>query len=281
MTTSLMVADVVSWITANSALVAGLLVAGAVAGFLAGLLGIGGGGVLVPVLYEVFRLLDVAPEHHMHLALGTTMAILAPTTVRSFQGHYANGGVDMTLWRRFAPWALLGVVAGILTAHSATGTALKWVWILASAGVAVKLALGRDDWQLGTDVPRPPWFEAAFVSFGWLSTLMSIGGGTFVVPYLTLYGRKILSAVSSAASFGPLIAVPGVVGYVWAGWGAEIALPWTLGYVSLPAALIVAPVSVLAAPYGVRLAHGVQRRTLELAFAAFLLCVCLRFVQTL
>lgn len=274
-------ADLAAWASNHAGLLAVLVLAGAVAGFLAGLLGIGGGGVLVPVLYEIFRILGVDPEIHMHLTLGTTLAILAPTTVRSFYGHFAKGSVDMGLWRRFAPWVVFGVLAGVVTADLASGTALKWVWIVVSALVAAKLALGREDWQLSTAVPQAPWLEGAFFSFGWLSTLMSIGGGTFVVPYLTLYGRSILSAVASAASFGPLIAVPGVLGYIWAGWGAEADLPWTIGYVSLATALVVAPISVLAAPIGVRLAHGVKRRTLELSFAVFLAVVCLRFVTTL
>ena len=281
MISQLFFAEVAAWAAAHSGLLAALILAGAVAGFLAGLLGIGGGGVLVPVLYEIFHILGVDPEIHMHLTLGTTLAILAPTTVRSFRGHFAKGSVDMALWRRFAPWVVLGVLAGVVTVESASGMALKWVWILVSALVATKLALGREDWQFSTTVPRPPWLEGAFFGFGWLSTLMSIGGGTFVVPYLTLYGRTILSAVASAASFGPLIAVPGVIGYIWAGWGAEADLPWTIGYVSLAAALVVAPISVFAAPIGVRLAHGVKRRTLELSFAAFLAVVCLRFVMTL
>lgn len=278
---ALTLADVWSWLGAHGGLVAVLIIAGAIAGFLAGLLGIGGGGVLVPVLYEVFRIIDVDAGVRMHMTLGTTMAILAPTTLRSFAGHYGKGSVDMALWRRFAPWTLLGVAAGVLTAHAASGAALKWVWIVISALVAVKLALGREDWKLSDDVPGRPWFEGAFFGFGWLSTLMSIGGGTFVVPYLTLYGRNILSAVANAASFGPLIAVPGVFGYMLAGLGQTTDLPFTAGYVSFAAALLVAPVSVLAAPYGVRLAHGVQRRTLELAFAAFLAAVCVRFFMTL
>lgn len=281
MTALAVISEILAWTGDHIAIVCALAVAGVVAGFLAGLLGIGGGGVLVPVLYEVFGLLGVASENQMHLALGTTMAILAPTTVRSFAGHYAKGSVDMVLWRRFAPWTLVGVGVGIITAHVATGTGLKWVWIIASAVVAVKLALGREDWTLGQSLPRKPWLETAFFSFGWLSTLMSIGGGTFVVPYLTLYGRTILSAVSSAASFGPLIAVPGVLGYIWAGWGVESGLPATLGYVSLAAAVLIAPLSVLAAPFGVRAAHGVDRRTLEVCFAVFLAVVSFRFIWSL
>lgn len=279
--TSSIVTGAVAWVGDHWLLVVALLAAGLIAGFLAGLLGIGGGGILVPVFYEVFGVLQVDPGVQMHLALGTTMAVLVATTLRSFLGHWQRGSVDMVLWRRFLPWTLLGVFLGIAVAKVADGSVLKLVWVVVAAAVAAKLALGRDDWRLGEQLPKPPWLESAFFTFGGLSTLMSIGGGTFVVPYLTLFGRSILSAVSSAASFGPLIAVPGVFGYVWAGWGSDITLPATFGYVSLAAALVVAPVSVVAAPFGVRLAHGINRRRLELAFAAFLGVVSLRFFLAL
>ncbi len=107
---------------------------------------------------------------------------------------------------------------------------------------------------------------------------MSIGGATFVVPLLTLYGRSILSAVATASGIGPLIAVPGVIGYAWAGWGADGLPPLSVGFVNLIGLAIIAPLSVYAAPYGVRLAHNIPRRKLELAFALFLGCVSARFL---
>lgn len=176
---------------------------------------------------------------------------------------------------------MAGVVLGVLTAKVASGVTLKWVWAVAASLFALKMALGRDDWRLGDHLPRRPWTEIAFSAIGFVSTLMSIGGATFVVPFLTLYGRNILQAVATASGVGPIIAIPGAIGYVWAGWGVEGLPPFSLGYVSVISAAIIIPLSVWAAPFGVRLAHNIPRRRLELAFAAFLACVAVRFLVDL
>jgi uncharacterized membrane protein YfcA len=264
-----------------AAVVVALIAGGLVAGFLAGLLGIGGGGVLVPVLYEVFGIVGVDPSIRMHLTLGTSLAIIAPTALKSFAGHRAKGSVDMQVLWRMGPGIVAGVVAGILIAKISSGTSLKWVWAIAASVFALKMALGREDWRLGDQLPGRPWLEAVSSAIGCLSTLMSIGGATFVVPFLTLYGRPILQAVATASGIGPMIALPGAVGYMWAGWGAENLPPFSLGYVSLLGVLVIAPISVFAAPFGVRVAHNIPRRRLELAFAAFLACVAVRFFYDL
>ena len=258
-------------------LLAALIIGGLVAGFLAGLLGIGGGGVLVPVLYEVFRVLGVDPAIHMHLTLGTTLLIIVPTALRSFAGHRAKGTVDVALLKRVGPFIVIGVVAGILIAKVVSGTTLKWVWALTAGIFALKLAFGREGWVISKHLPPRPWPETAATAVGTLSTLMSIGGATFVVPMLTLYGYAILPAVGTASGIGPMIAIPGALGYMWAGWGEPGLPPFSLGYVSLLGAAAVIPASVFAAPFGVRLAHAIPRRKLELAFAVFLACVSTRF----
>jgi uncharacterized protein len=262
-------------------LIVALIAAGLVAGFLAGLLGIGGGGVLVPVLYEVFRFLDIDDDICMHLALGTTLAVILPTSLKSFAGHRAKGSVDMDLLRRIAPWVVAGVVIGTLAAKAASADALKWIWVTVATLIAIKMAIGREDWRLGNHLPPFPWPELAFLGVGFISTLMSIGGAIFVVPLLTLYGKPILAAVSTASGMGPLIALPGVIGFAWAGWGAEGLPPLSIGFVNVLGAAIIAPVSVYAAPYGVRVAHNIPRRTLELAFAAFLIAVAAHFLADL
>jgi uncharacterized protein len=259
-------------------LVIGLLAAGLIAGFLAGMLGIGGGGVLVPVLYEAFRFLDVDPAIRMHLVLGTTLAIIVPTSLKSFAGHRARGSVDMELLKRVAPYVVVGVVLGAMTAKAASADVLKVIWVIAATVMALKMAFSREEWRLSDHLPPFPWPQVGAMFVGFISTLMSIGGATFVVPLLTLFGKPILEAVSTAAGVGPLIALPGVIGYVWAGWDAGGLPPFSIGYVNLLAAVIVAPLSVWAAPFGVRVAHRVPRRTLELAFAAFLATISIRFV---
>ncbi|HXF55827.1 MAG TPA: sulfite exporter TauE/SafE family protein [Hyphomicrobiaceae bacterium] len=258
-----------------------LAMAGLVTGFLAGLLGIGGGGMLAPVLYEVFGALGVEEAARMHLAVGTSLAAMVPTTMRSFAAHRARGSVDLDFVRRYRLPILAGVMLGIIVAGYASGTALKLIWIVAGTLLALRLYLGRDDWRLGKDIPNSRLVEAYLAVVGFLSTLMSTGGGALISMLMTLYGRSILQAVSTSSGAGPLIAIPGALGFVWAGWGASGLPPGSLGYVSLLGILVIVPASVFAAPWGVRLAHGLPRRHLELAFATFLMVIAMRFLWTL
>jgi uncharacterized protein len=239
-------------------LIAVLIAAGLAAGFLSGLLGIGGGGILVPVLYEAFGLAGVPEDVRMHMALGTTLAVIAPTVLRSLAAHFARGAVDVPVVMRIG----------------------RWVWVVFGTLLAVKMALGRDDWRLADQLPRPPFLEGIAFGIGTISTLMGIGGATFTVPLLTLHGKPLLQSVATATGIGPIIAVPGIIGYIWSGWGMPGLPPYSLGYVSL-GALLIMPLSVFAAPYGVRMAHGIDKRRLELAFAAFISCVVVRFLWTL
>ena len=261
-------------------LIALLALAGVVAGFLSGLLGIGGGGVLVPVLYETFGLAGVPEDIRMHITLGTTLAVIAPTVLRSFAAHRARGAVDMAIVRRMGPWIVAGVVLGIGVAKGASSEALRWIWVVFGSVLALKMAIGRDDWRIASDVPKPPWLEMCAFVIGVISTLMGIGGATFTVPLLTLHGRPLLQSVATATGIGPLIALPGILGYVISGWGAPALPDYSLGFVSL-GALFIAPLSVLAAPIGVRTAHSISKRNLEIAFATFLICVVARFLWTL
>lgn len=258
-----------------------LLAAGLATGFLAGLLGIGGGGLMVPVLFETFTFLDVPDSIRMHLVLGTSFAVIVPTAIRSHRSHLARGAVDTAVLRRLAPFVVAGVLAGIALVSSVSGTALKWVWIVCAGLLAAKMALGRDDWRLADDVPDNALVRLAAFLIGLISTLMSIGGGMFLVSLFTLCGWSILKAVATSSGFGPLIAIPGLLGYVWAGWGNPELPPASLGFVSVIGAAIIIPASVLAAPLGVRVAHGISRRKLELAFAAFLALVALRLLVSL
>lgn len=258
-----------------------LLSAGLVVGFLSGLLGIGGGGVLVPVLYETFGALGVDPSIRMHMALGTSLAVIVPTSLRSFAAHRARGVVDWDALRRIGPWIVIGVVLGVIFADMSSGTALKWVWVVFGSILSAKMALGRDDWKLGSDLPKPPVLEIYSVGVGIVSVLMSIGGAAFIVSLLTLYGRNMLQAVATSSGIGPLIAIPGVIGLIWAGWGHPGLPPLSLGFVNLLGAGLIIPASVFAAPLGVRLAHGISRRKLELAFSVFLALVVIRFLVSL
>ncbi|WP_072390892.1 sulfite exporter TauE/SafE family protein [Hyphomicrobium sp. CS1GBMeth3] len=259
-------------------LVLALLSGGLVAGFLAGLLGIGGGGVLVPVLFETFGLLQVPESVRMQMVLGTSFAIIVPTALQSFRSHLARGAVDTTVLRRLGPYVVAGVIAGVGLVSLVSGAALKWVWIVCGGLLAIKMMLGREDWRFADDVPNNWVVRLVAFVVGMISTLMSIGGGMFLVTLFTLCGWSILKAVATSSGFGPLIAIPGLIGYAWAGWGNPDLPPFSLGFISLLGAAIVIPASVLTAPLGVRVAHGLPRRKLEVAFALFLTAVAVRLL---
>ena len=258
-----------------------LVLAGLVTGFLSGLLGIGGGGLLVPVLYETFGAIGVDPGIRMHMSLATSLAVIAVTSLSSFRAHRARGSVDMEILRRLGPWVLAGVVLGILVASRSTSDGLKWMWIVFGSLMALKMALGRDDWRLGSELPKNLAVGAFALAVGFVSVLMSIGGGAYMVTLMTLYGRPLLQAVGTSSGFGPLIAIPGMLGFAWAGWSADGLPPLSVGYVSLIGAAAIIPTGIIAAPWGVRLAHGIPKRRLELAFALFLTLVVARFAASL
>lgn len=262
------------------ALLALLGAAGLLAGFLSGLLGIGGGGVIVPVLYEVFGAAGVPEDVRMHVTLGTTLGVIAPTVFRSFSAFRARGTVDIDVVKRMGPWIFLGVIAGIVIAYYASSEALRWIWVVFGTALAAKMYLGRDDWQIADKLPRPPWLEGAAAIIGLISTLMGIGGATFTVPLFTLYGMPLLRAVGTATGIGTVIAIPGIAGYIISGWGEPNLPPLSLGYVNL-GACVIAPLAVLTAPWGVKVAHGISKRKLELAFAVFITTVVARFLWTL
>jgi uncharacterized membrane protein YfcA len=259
-------------------LVAALLAAGLLTGFLSGLLGIGGGGILVPVLYQAYSALDIPFEIRMHVTLGTAIAVVAPTTYRSFRGHLARGTADVAVLRRLGPWMMAGVVLGILTMKASSTELLQWVWVAFGTTMGLKMALGREDWRLGDQLPLGLGGQLFAMAVGFVSVLLSIAGAAFMVTFMTLYGRPLLQAVGTSAGFGPLIAIPGMIGYIWAGWGVAGMPPFSIGYVSLLGAAVIVPASFLAVPWGVKVAHAVPHRWVELAFATFLAVVVIRFL---
>ena len=262
-------------------LVLALLAGGIVAGLLAGLFGIGGGAVLVPILFELFRLLGVPDDIRMHLSVGTSLAVIAPTAIRSFAEHRRRDAVDMAVLRHMGPAVGIGVIAGVVIASMVDGSVLKFVYVLSALLIAAKLLAGSERGLLGRDLPALIWQRLYGFVAGLGSTLIGIGGGIYISAFMTFFGRPIHQAVATASGFGPIIAIPATIGFMWAGWGAAGLRPGSIGYVSLLAAALIIPASVLAAPFGVRLAHRLSRRKLELAFAAFLILVAVRFLVNL
>ncbi len=187
----------------------------------------------------------------------------------------------MVALRRLGPAVVAGVALGALCARFAPGTILKWLWVAFATSMSIKLLFGREAWRLGDDLPKSRLFELYGVFVGAVSTLLSVGGAAFITVLLTLYGRTMQIAVGTSAGIGILIALPGAIGLLLAGWGVPNRPPLSLGYVSLIGAALVIPSSVIAAPYGARLSHGISRRSLEIAFAVLLSTVGLRFLASL
>ena len=254
---------------------------GLLTGFMAGLLGIGGGGILVPVLYELWTILDVDPAIRMHMAVGTSLAVIIPTSLKSFAAHRARGAVDIGLLKRLALPVVLGVIGGALVASISASAGLKWIWAVFATVMAIKLLWGQDGWRLGSDIPKSRLVEVYGCFVGFISTLMSIGGGAYITTMMTLYGRPIHQAIGTSSGLGPFIAIPGTIGFVLAGWGASGLPTGSLGYVNLIGAAVIIPASVFAAPWGARLAHGISRRKLELAFGCFLGVIAVRYLVNL
>jgi uncharacterized membrane protein YfcA len=264
-----------------TALAALLIAGGILAGLLSGLLGVGGGGILVPVLYELLGVMDVPEDIRMHMAVGTTFAIIIPTALRSGLAHYRRGSLDPAVLRVLGLAVALGVAIGLVIARFADSQAMQIVWVCSAVLISSYQLLDKRGWRLGDDMPGPAVQAPVGVWIGVLATLMGVGGAAYLVPFMTLYGRPMHQAVGTSAAIGALIATPAMLGYIWAGLGAEGLPLGSLGYVSLLGAALMIPSSVLAAPWGVRIAHGLSRRQLELGFGVFIALVAARFIYAL
>lgn len=259
-----------------------ILVAGTLAGFFAGLLGIGGAAFIVPVLYEVFRLLNVPDEVRFHLCVGTSLAFIVPISIRSFLVHREKGAVRMDVLRLWVVPVVIGVIVGAGIAYVASSAIFKSIYIVFTVAMAARLLFGRENWRIAGHLPKPPVTIGAGFVIGLISALMGVGGGGFSTIFLTLYGQTIHVAVATSSGVGIFISIPGTIGYMLAGWSHQALMPpLSVGYVSFLGLLLFAPVSVLAAPYGARLAHKWSRRQLETAFGLFLLAVAIRFLFSL
>ncbi len=259
-----------------------VVLGGIVTGILAGLFGIGGGAIIVPVLYEVFGFVGVSDAVRMQLCIGTSIAIIVPTTFWSYRAHLAKGAVlDGVVWRWALP-ATCGVAVGALAAAFLPGAVFKVAFVVIASFIALKLLLARESWRLGDDLPKGPLMSAYGFLVGLASSLMGVSGGSVSNLVLTLYGKPIHNAVATSSGVGLPITIAGTIGYMLAGLPHQALMPpLSIGFVSLLGVVLMAPVASLTAPYGARLAHALSKRRLEIAFGVFLLLVSLRFLYSL
>jgi uncharacterized membrane protein YfcA len=247
-----------------------LLLAGAIAGLLAGLLGVGGGIVVVPALFLIFDYLGVADEVKMHLAVGTSLATIIPTGFRSMRAHQARGSFDSEIFRDWIPAMVIGVLLGSWLASLANTFVLTLIFGIVALLVALQMAFGSRSFHLAAQPPAGPtrWGLAGLI--GLISSMMGIGGGTLSVPSLSLFGIPIHRAVGTSAGFGLIIALAGTAGFVVNGWGVAPLPPLSTGYVNWVAFVAIVPATILAVPFGARLAHLLSQTALRRVFAFFL-----------
>ncbi len=258
-----------------------LLGSGLIAGFLAGMFGIGGGAVLVPVLYQFLTFLDVDPSVRMHVSVATSLGIIVPTSIRSFLAHKKRGAADLELLKSWLIPLPLGVIAASLVAAYVSGDGLKGIFALIAFVLGLRMLLNKEHWRLGDDIPGFPIRPICGAGIGFFSTLMGIGGGVMNNTFMTLYGRSIHQAVATSSGTGLMISIPGTIGLIWAGWGDPLLPPFSAGYVNLLGVALIIPVTTFAAPFGVKVAHALPRRKMEVFFGIFLMVVAVRFILSL
>jgi uncharacterized protein len=259
---------------------AALLVAiGAFAGVIAGLLGVGGGIVLVPAFLYTFTALGYGGPHIMQVCLATSLATIVFTSARSLRGHMAKGAVDRDILRTWAPGIAVGAVLGVLVAGGLKSMVLMLIFGVLGTLVGLYLAFGRDSWSLGDHMPTGVGRAVTSTVIGFLSVLMGIGGGSFGVPLMRLYGVPIHRAVGTASGFGLVIAIPSVLGFLLQGWGSPDRPPLTVGLVNVPAFLIVIGVTMVTTTWGVHLAHALDAKRLKRVFAVFIMIVALNMLR--
>ena len=260
----------IDWIEALSA----MLAAGLLAGFAGGLFGIGGGFVVVPALFFVLPLLGGSQAELAHVAIGTSLATIVATSLRSVHAHAKRGAVDFEMLKSWAPWIVAGVGGGVLLAARVPGAGLAMIF---GGGVLV-MALHFlfplfGERQFATEMPGGAARAGIAGGLGAFSSLLGIGGGTIAIIVMTLCGKSIHRAIATASGIGAIIAIPGVIGFIAIGLGAH-GLPYgSVGFVNVPAALVVTSTTLISAPWGVAAAHALSPVLLRRVFGLYLVAI--------
>ena len=258
--------------------VLGLMATGVVSGIAAGLLGIGGGAIIVPVLSSALLLLGYDEDVVQHVAVGTSLAIIIPTGIMSARAHARRGALDGGVMRLWIPFIITGTFLGGLMAGLFSGDVLRVVFAVMAFLIAANIVFGFQTKLMGHLKGSSAVHRLSGFVVGYVSSLMGIGGGSLTVPTLVAFGATMHAAVGTSAAIGVAIAISGSLGFIISGWGAEDLPPLSLGYVNLMALALVAVLAALFAPVGAALAHRLDQRTLKYVFAAFLVAVGLNML---
>ena len=256
-----------------------LLVIGAFAGVLAGLLGVGGGIVLVPAFFYAFQTLGYGGDQLMQICLATSLATIIVTSVRSVLWHNKKGAVDWDILRTWAPGIMIGAVVGMFVVSGLRSSTLQAIFGVLALIVGLYMGFGRAEWRLGQAMPKGAARATLSPAVGFLSVLMGIGGGSFGVPLMSLYNTAIHRAVATAAGFGVVIATPAVIGFLFMTVDPATRPPFTIGAVNLVAFMLVIAMTLITVPIGAKLAHAMDPKPLKRVFAVFLVLVALNMLR--
>lgn len=260
------------------ALAIGLLATGAIAGILAGLLGVGGGIVIVPVLFYLFDYLEIPKTISMHLAVATSLATIIPTSISSARSHHKKGALDTNLLKFWSPFIFIGAALGGYLSRYIKSDDLTVLFGVIALVVSINMAIPKK-MVVMNHLPKSKMLNAAIGSIiGFLSSLMGIGGGTLSVPALTLFSYPVHRAVGTASAFGLVIAIPAVIGFIFAGIDVADRPPYSFGYVNLVAMVLIFSMTIFTAPIGAKIAHKINAKSLKLAFAIFLFITAIRML---
>ena len=257
-----------------------LLASGAVAGMFAGLLGIGGGIIIVPVLVMVFTSQGVSLDVQMHVAIGTSLATIVITSLSSIRAHHKHNAIDWPVVRVIAVGVFLGGFLGAAVAKLIAGEDLKLIFSIFMFLIAAQMYFGNTSKPHRT-LPGTTGMITAGISIGTIASLMGVGGGSMSVPFLTWCNMSIRKAVATSAAIGFPIALSGTLGFIVTGWAVAERPVMSFGYVNLPAFISIVIASVLSAPLGAWIAHRIAPVILKRVFAAFLVILGIRMLMTL
>lgn len=257
-----------------------LLAIGALAGFMAGLLGIGGGLILVPGIYFGMGLLGYDSPHLMHIAIGTSLASILPTGLSSARAHWKRGTVDLVILRQIVPGTLCGSILGVLTAAQSSGEGLKFVFGFAVLLVAILMFIDPRRYQFMDGLPRQPWTFLVGVFIGILAALMGIAGALLCVPFLVLCKTPLHTAIGTSSAIGLSVSAPAAIGFLMIGFAEVTGVPFTFGYINLLAFAFIIPLSILMAPLGAKLSHSLNVNVLRRVFAVFMTIIAFKMLYS-
>ncbi len=252
----------------------GMLVgAGVVAGFVAGLFGVGGGTITVPVLYYWFTNMGISPDVAMHVSVATSLATIIATSLSSSHAHEKRGSVDHDILKLWGPFIGGGSILGALIAGFMSGDAMRLFFGTFLIAIALYMLIGKQGKVLRDSLPVANVQRAIATFIGTFSSIVGVGGGALSVPTLAACSVPMQRAVGTSSAFGVIVALPGAIGFIISGWGHEGLPPFSLGYVSLMGLAVLLPTTALLAPVGAKAAHYLSREVLRRIFGAFLLFI--------